>query len=177
VIGFAYDYTARFFKSIAGLFAVAAVDPSSLIAPSLNPVAGRAIQDQLQLLTYFMHSHLERELVGMTFPEVAPEQKLSGNFPYQFGIDLALEPWHINTLADAQIIERFISPATKRLASEIINRKATRFALLPLPKIGDVDGACRVFERGISIRGLRAYDIGARTGFPHWAHRFDALFG
>lgn len=184
-----------FFKSIAGLFAVAALDPKALLAPP--PKSGAAIaamskaatiqhdrqRHDFAKLTRFMHEELIKHLPG-GYPDVSSgRQGLSPDFPHQFGIDLDLRFREMQGLSDAAITDRYVLPAMTRMANEIKCLNAAKFAELPLPM--GIDAACRVSGNGVSLRGLRAFTIGAGyedgsgqwiVDEPHWIHRFEVLF-
>lgn len=170
-----------FFASIAGLFAVATVNPSQALDPSFysnRPDADLAmvpetIKSQMMRLTEFMHAELVKQ-VGH-FPDVGGESKISTEFPHQFGIDFAPIHDDLKKLSDHQIKLRYVLPAMSRMASEIRHQKTSRFAHLPLPS--GIDEAVRVSGQGVSLRGLRAYNIGADGMEAGYYCRFDVLFG
>ena len=174
-----------FFKSIAGLFAVAVVDPTLLLS---RPKSGAAIiglsrpaliqqdriSDDFTKLTQFMFAELRKQLPG-AYPTVGTPQKMGPEFTYHFGVDLQLVEENIASMTDEMITERYVLPITGLLANEIKFNKAARFADLPLPYVG-IDAACRVHGDGISLRGLRTFTFGDDETPPHYIHRFDVLF-
>ena len=182
-----------FFKSIAGLFAVAAIAPAALLSdegsfysnrPDANlAMIPKATKSDFVKLTQFMHGELLKQLPG-GYPDVPTGgQKMSPDFPYQFGIDLDLQFDQVQKLSDDQITERYVLPAMTCMANEIKFKRAVKFAELPLPH--GLDGACRVQGDGISLRGLRAFCLTDGyeneqgewiTQLPHYVHRFDVLF-
>ena len=174
-----------FFKSIAGLFAVAAADPikalegslytrADMDLPILSPAKASELQRDFTKLTQFMLAELRKQLPG-AYPTVAPAQKVGPEFPYHFGVDLQLVEENIASMTDEMITERYVLPITALMANEIKFNKAARFADLPLPYVG-IDAACRVHGDGISLRGLRAFTFGDDETPPHYIHRFDVLF-
>ena len=181
-----------FFVSIAGLFAVAAVNPVKALDLessfySSRPDADLAmipetIKSQMTRLTEFMHAELVKQ-VGH-FPDVGGESKISFEYPHQFRIDFMPSLDSFNTLTDDQMKDRYVLPAMSQMANEIRFQKASRFAELPLP--GGIADAVRVTGHGVSLRGLRAYDMGYGyedsfgnyiAGSPGYICRFDVLFG
>ncbi len=180
--GMTMQHRRYFFKSIAGLFAVAYLDPTSLINKVTPDAAARivaihpTIRDQFVKLTHYMHAEPVGQLPQHHYPEVAGESKVSTDFPYHFGVDLDMTEDNIRSLNDEAIHQRYIMPVTASLANEIIRMKAKRFAQLPMPY--SLDDAVRVSGGGVSLRGVRTFDHGLyEDGVPHWTHRFDVLFG
>jgi hypothetical protein len=178
-----------FFKSIAGLFAVAAVDPSLFLKSGPDAAArvvAPTILDQFTMLTHYMHRELVNQLAGCNFQEPDGERKMGTEFPYQYGIDLDLSLDSIDNLPDEAIRQRYVLPAMTRMANEIIAKKATRFARLQLPPDRDVQ-SCLVVRDAVALRGIRGYQM--PFGYTHeetgeeiwcdggWIHRFDVLFG
>jgi hypothetical protein len=177
-----------FFKSIAGLFAVAVVAPATLLykeLPAYLPDTGPALgsygalqaQRDMQRLTNYIHSSIVESLrlaPGPTLLPVAPEGRVSPAFPYQLAVDFDIKPEDIARLDDEMLHERYVKPITSMFVSEINMKQAYQFSELPLPH--GVDAACRATGDGISIRGLRAFDFGGPTHDPGWVHRFDILF-
>ena len=182
-----------FFASIAGLFAVAAVNPVKALDLESSFYSSRpdvdlamipeTVKSQMVRLTEFMHAELVKQIGH--FPESGGESKICFEYPHLFGIDFMPSMDSFNTLTDEQMKARYVMPAMTNMANEIRFQKATRFAQLPLPSISLADGV-RVTGHGVSLRGLRAYDMGSGyedswgnyiAGTPGYICRFDVLFG
>ena len=161
-----------FFKSIAGIFGVAAVAglPIEAVAEALAPAPVLPIPRQFQELTRFMHQELVRKLrtCGWAFPEVSQVELSKVHFRH-FGIDLALKSDELQTRTDEFIKKVYIDPPVAVMVNEIDLMKPRQFYKLPFPS--GVDMACVVEGGGLALRGIRDYDIQERQ----YVTRFDVL--
>lgn len=161
-----------FFQSIAGLFVVGAVFPAvSTWKTGVDQVAESA-QSKLERLTRYMHEEL-RSQIGGRWPMVPEHPHLV--YAHQAnaecaGIDMILNAEELENLPDETIRQRYVVPAMRVLGQQIREKGARQFYRLDIP--GGVDSGCLVTEKGISLRGLRAFDLRENR----WVTRFDVLF-
>ena len=166
-----------FFKSIAGLFAVAAIDPASLLKPQARDLLEMArasslplsFQTQLHMLTHYMHKELVAVLPG--FPEIGDTRgaKLGDEFNKLLGIHFCPEVKDLHQ-DDEFMRLAYVQPMVRTLEREIRRSQAVRFGKLPHPY--GVDISAIISGQGISLRGIRAFDI---VNY-RFICRFDTLF-
>lgn len=170
-----------FFRSIAGLFTVAATTPFELMGRE-QVFTGLSAADtplpiatQMEMLTRLLHSKIEKRLTWPT--EVIDGVKLgSYGLTSQYGVDLAMDPELMWRLPAGDIETRFINPTAACLADELVVRHATKFGRLVTGGLG-IDGSAAVETDRLYLRGLRAFVLDDGTGRePYWCTRFDVLF-
>lgn len=103
---------------------------------------------------------------------------------YLIGHEGMTHQWNVGLAPEGDnaglTLKRSIVPAAAALAARVHEKELRRFGALPIPSVLYAeDAAVATDERsGLSVRGLRQYQLGDRYGMDEgWLYRFDVLGG
>ena len=141
---------------------VEAATASGIIVPTYQGAFSAMVTDALEMFSD-----------GLPWPRYLLERDgRIGMGPISNQISIALDPFQTADAVDGvDFRERYLRPSM--LALSVQAREASAFGVMPLP-VGIYEGAIATNQtRGVSIRGLRAYQIERDQDLL----RFDVVFG